>query len=82
MYAFPRDSAVTGPHYMPGPRCFASDRKPAEAILVVIAIPPDTASSMPSIRVLAPGRLPAGSMGSCGRMPPFRNARFRIRIAL
>ena len=80
MHAFPRDSAVTGQHYMS--RCCASGRKPAEAILVVIAIPPDMASSMPSIRVLAPGRLPAGSMESCGRMRRFRNARFRIRIAL
>ncbi len=49
MHAFPRDSAVTGPHYMPVPSCCASGRKPAEAILVAIAIPPDTASSMPSI---------------------------------
>ena len=54
MHAFPHDSAVTGPHYMPVPRCCASGRKPAEPILVVIAIPPlDALHPRPGARPIA-----------------------------
>ena len=41
---------------------------------------PDALPARPRTR--EPGRSPAGGMESCGRMPPCRNARFRIRIAL
>ena len=43
---------------------------------------PEPLQPRPRHHPIAERKSPAGSMASCGRMRPYHNARFRIRIAL